>query len=116
LLTPAARGREQARRLGESLRHERLAAVYTGALPRGVRTAEIVAGLTGAPAIVREGLRDDYVAELEALADLHRGETVLVVSHSGALRAAVPALMPLEDGAFVEVAIDADGWNARRPA
>jgi broad specificity phosphatase PhoE len=57
---------------------------------------------------------------LSDIADQHRGETVLVVSHGGALSVALPALCgtpgpPPElgncDGALVEQ--DADGWALR---
>lgn len=62
--------------------------------------------------------------ELEAIADQHRGETVLVVSHGGVMSFAVPhlaanvrddfakgrALRPCD---LVEVAADADAWVLR---
>lgn len=62
--------------------------------------------------------------ELETIVDLHRGETVLVVSHGGAIRVAVPLLasnVPDSYGttrqvgncAVVEVDADADGWMLR---
>jgi broad specificity phosphatase PhoE len=102
-LTP--RGQEQAHALGRSLRARRLAVVYTSRQKPAVQTAAIVEGETGAPVVVREGLDDRSVAELEALADLHRGETVLVLTGVG----------DEQDGcSVVEVSIDADGWAARR--
>lgn len=163
-LTPL--GREQARELGESLGDARLATIYTSTMSGAVQTAEIVAGVTGAPVMVREGLREWPVGEypgrehltdlfdpvvearesgrhdartpgsesaaeirarvreeLETIADLHRGETVLVVSHAGALQTTLPPILGLGDewarthrlanGAVVEVAIDADGWALR---
>ena len=63
-------------------------------------------------------------AQLEEIADLHRGETVLVVGHQTALGIVVPALTGL-DGAWarsnelantetIELEHDADGWVVRR--
>ncbi len=57
---------------------------------------------------------------LSEVADAHRGETVLVVSHGGVLRLAVPALarmdaepIGLESCSTIEVEIDADDWVCR---
>jgi broad specificity phosphatase PhoE len=96
----------QARGLGRSLRGARLAAIYTKDLSAAVQTAEIVGAETGVPVSIRQGPRDWSVDELESIADLHRGETVLVVSHSGAA-----AGLLLASGAVLEVAVDADGWQ-----
>jgi phosphohistidine phosphatase SixA len=100
------RGREQAHDLGRSLLDRRLAVVYTSTLAASVQTAGIVERETGVSVVVHAGL-DDYgsVAELEALADQHRGETVLVLSGAGGARAGC---------AIVEVSIDADGWAAQQ--
>ncbi|MFN8194867.1 MAG: histidine phosphatase family protein [Nocardioidaceae bacterium] len=56
-------------------------------------------------------------AELAAIADAHRGETVLVVSHGGALRLTVPAVCRMEvpaariaNTAVLELRVDADDW------
>jgi len=81
--------------------------------------AQIPGGETGDQVVER--MRDVL---LEA-ADRHRGEAVLVVSHGGAVCTAVPNLArnihrrfpvghPLGNCAVVELAIDADGWVARR--
>ena len=59
---------------------------------------------------------------LEQIIDLHRGETVLVVGHSGATRCAVPHVCgnvgndfgrnrPLGHAETVRIAADADGWR-----
>jgi probable phosphoglycerate mutase len=53
-----AQGREQARALGERLRHERVAGIVCSELARAVQTAEIVAGVLGLPVTVREGLQE----------------------------------------------------------
>jgi broad specificity phosphatase PhoE len=103
----------------------RLALVYTSPLPDAVRTAAVVARATGAEVVVRNGLgelsgteadaqvRARVSDELEAIGDLHRGETVLVVSHADALRTAVPGEHDWAVGAVVELAMDADGWVVR---
>jgi len=98
------RGRERAHALGRSLLDRRLAVVYTSTLAASVQTAGIVERETGVSVVVDAGLDDGSVAELEALADQHRGETVLVLSGAGAGR---------EGCTVVEVSIDADGWAAR---
>lgn len=60
--------------------------------------------------------------ELETIADLHRGETVLIVSHGGAMWLTLPRLASNVADSFaspghrmgfcqtVELAVDADGW------
>jgi probable phosphoglycerate mutase len=61
-------------------------------------------------------------AVLEEVADLHRGETVLVVSHGGAMSLVLPRMalnLPDDHGAGrelpgcvpVELSADADGWT-----
>jgi probable phosphoglycerate mutase len=61
-LTPL--GREQARRLGESLRDKRIAAVWCSDMARAVQTAEIAAGVLAVPVRVRPGLREFGVGTL----------------------------------------------------
>lgn len=61
---------------------------------------------------------------LEQLADRFRGETVVVVSHGGAMTLALPAVAgqsarelaerPLANTAVVEIEGDADGWRLLR--
>lgn len=56
---------------------------------------------------------------LEEIADAHRGETVVVVSHGGALSLVLPVLCPgvpptpLNNCARVLLERDADGWTCR---
>ena len=91
----------ESRRLGRSLRSARLAAIYTAGSAEATRTAGIVGDETGVRvAVLDQAL--DRSAELEGIADLHRGETVLVV-----------APLDLAGGAVVEVTVDADGWVMR---
>ena len=49
-------GRAQARELGEKLRSERIAHVYSSTMSRAVQTAELAAGVLGVEVTVREGL------------------------------------------------------------
>jgi broad specificity phosphatase PhoE len=51
-------GRQQAHRLGERLRSERVAAVVCSELSRAVQTAEIAAAVLGLPVRVRERLHE----------------------------------------------------------
>lgn len=62
-------------------------------------------------------------AELELVADQHRGESALVVSHGGAICAGVPALAgnlssrfpesrPIPNTGIVELEADGEGWRA----
>jgi len=157
----SARGRAQARELGEKLRSEKIAHVYSSTMSRAVQTAELAAGVLGVEVTVREGLVElglgeatgepagtgIFVAEmkawvtgdvdakypgsesaaeiaarvrpvLDAIADAHRGEAVLVVSHGGVL-VATQAVLDFEPGrtwdvhncAYVELEGDADGWR-----
>ncbi|KQY63865.1 MULTISPECIES: histidine phosphatase family protein [unclassified Nocardioides] len=70
---------------------------------------------TGAEGIER------FRSALSEIADQHRGEDVLVISHGGLLRMGVPALVRLDghearrigNCEFVEVDIDGDGWVCR---
>ena len=139
-------GRSEARRLGERLRGERVALVYSSTMSRAVQTAELAAGVLGTEVVVREGLAEfapgdrhgspmgqgvfdeqmqawlagDLDARvpggesgqeisarvlevLEDIADRHRGESVLVVGHGGALLATVAAAAP---GLLADVGID----------
>ncbi|MGD9959778.1 histidine phosphatase family protein [Nocardioides sp.] len=158
-------GREQSRRLGESLAASGVAAVWTSTRSRAVQTAEIAASGLGRAVTTREGLREfdcgdfagspmsqdpfattyarwlsgeldvripgaenghEVVERMRAscaeIADLHRGETVLVVSHGGIVRLALPVLArlgtvvpaPLANTASVELRIDADDWVVTR--
>ena len=126
--TLTAAGRAQARELGEKLRGEKIAHVYSSTIARAVQTAELAAGVLGVEVTVREGLVElalgeahgrpagtgSFIPELQAwvagnveakapgsenaveiaarvravlddIADQHRGEAVLVVTHGGAI-------------------------------
>jgi broad specificity phosphatase PhoE len=53
-----ALGRAQARGLGERLRGERIAHVYSSTVSRAVQTAELAAGVLGVQVTTREGLHE----------------------------------------------------------
>jgi probable phosphoglycerate mutase len=158
-------GRRQAHELGESLRGERIARIWTSPLARAVQTAEVAASVLGTDVVVREGLREYVVGELagshasgaayfeevfrqwadgddtaqirggervadtvgrvqaalQAIADEHPGETVLAVSHGGAMLASLPPLVglprthgvgvSLRNCGVVALEVDSDGWR-----
>lgn len=93
----------EVRALAASLAGRRVAQVYGDAAHRPA--AEMVAGVLGVQAAVRDDLDPDLggAGGLAALADLHRGETVLVLVTSPS------------EAATVELSIDGDGW-AWRPS
>ena len=101
------------------LQRHRVAGVVTS----GARTttAERVAGSVGAP-VVRRELAGDTVTTLEELADLHRGETLLVVAEDDVADALLTRLLgrvaagTLRARPVVELAVDADGWVLRSVA
>lgn len=166
--TLTADGREQARRLADSLASHRVAWVWTSDSSRAVQTAEIVAARLDVGVTVRKPLREvslgdlhgqpfdvelihkvtdhwyagdlepgfpggengaevvaRYRDQLAEIADLHRGETVLVVTHQTATCIALPALadnLPssyardheLGNGQAAELMVDGDGWRVTR--
>lgn len=96
-------GREQAAALARRLARRSVAHVWTSPTVHAVQTAEIVAAALGVGITTRRQLRDTgdeprvdllqrFSSALEEVADQHRGETVLVVSHGRLLRLCLPAL------------------------
>lgn len=91
-----------------SLAGTRLAAAY--AVAEGTAVARVAAGDVPVSPLGLDGT--SYAAALEDLADLHRGETVLVVLPEQAVEI-------LASGAGVgpdrvlQVAVDGDGWSVR---
>jgi probable phosphoglycerate mutase len=98
---------------GTSREADPCAAPY-GAWLAGDLDHRIPGGESGTDVVARlRGVLDEIV-------DAHRGETVLVVGHGGALRLAVPLLTRLEAGphrihncAAIEVEADDDAWVCR---
>ena len=120
-------GRRQAAELGAALAGRRVAHVWTSTLPPAVQTAEIAAARLGVAVTTRRGLcdldpsPDRFGDVLHEVADAHPGETVLVVSHGGAIGPGVPAVarMDVEPQRLgscdtVEVLADADAWVCTR--
>ena len=104
--------------LGQGFDYSHIAAVedqwYDGSLD-----ARFEGGESGAEVVAR------HREQFEEIADLHRGETVLVVGHQCALGIVVPALArnltpawtrdnDLDNTESVELENDADGWMLRR--
>jgi 2,3-bisphosphoglycerate-dependent phosphoglycerate mutase len=117
-------GRMQAQELGRSLKGRNISTIYSSATSSAVQTAEVVDADLDVAVRVREDLADDLPAELGAIVDLHRGETVLVVTGGGAIRQTLPPLLSNVVDRFgtehevascgvVEVSADGDGWVLR---
>lgn len=84
----------------------------------GDLTARIPGAESGGEVVER------YTAVLDEIADQHRGESVLVISHGGVMSMALSALarnlvfshsrdLPMPNCGVVAVEADADGWVAR---
>src|SRR6478609_563337 len=85
----------------------------------GTLDARFEEGESGADVVARHRM------QLEEIADLHRGETALVIGHQTALGLVVPTLVPdlsfdwtrsneLANTESLELENDADGWVLRR--
>jgi broad specificity phosphatase PhoE len=119
----AERTAEAARRLAERLADENVSRVYGGTGAGVVQTAAAV-GVAAAAEQRHELDADDVVEELNAIADLHRGETVLVVLPGSTVESALDGLvgrrarlrsgLPMDYGSIVEVVADGDGWALRK--
>lgn len=126
-----ARGVEEpeASRLGDRLAGERIAHVYTSPRAVAVQAAGLVAARFGTGVTVREELVEAsaggesegevlvrFSSVLEEIADAHRGEAVLVLSHASVMDTVLPALVGRTGrgtGAeVVHLERDADGWVA----
>jgi len=134
-----ALGRSQARTLARDLTGRRVAAVYTSRLARARDTGVEICAVLGLGVQVVDGLEElDLAATcpdresgagvvqrfreaLDDIADLHRGETVVAVSHPGVMSMCLPVLcrgLSREQGGnrqlagctVVEIHVDGDGW------
>jgi hypothetical protein len=113
------------RRLVERTATERVSRVYAGTRAEAVQTTRgLSSGGVAAPAEQRPELdAEDVSGELQAIADLHRGETVLVLLPGPSVERALDALVgrrvwlrsnpSMQYGSMVEVSGDADGWTLR---
>ena len=121
--------------LADPLGTRKVGHVWSSDLHDAVRTAEVVATRCGVGSTSRLDLRerssgetDVEVAErmrasLSEIADLHPGETVLVVTHPETLRYVVPRVCRMDaapghlgPGGIIEIEIeiDAEDWVCRR--
>jgi broad specificity phosphatase PhoE len=133
-LLVAADGDDQVAALATSLRDRRVARVYTSTSTRAMRAGRLAAEVLGADAVALVELQEPSVAEealdrcreaLQAIADQHRGETVLVIAHgsllsvlpqlSGSASGDLAARRSLPDPAVAEVSVDGDGFVVRWP-
>jgi hypothetical protein len=98
---------------GSRVAGTRLAAAY--AAPEGHAVAAAAVQRSGLTVATLEPDGTSYAAALEGLADLHRGETVLVVLPEAAAAALADAWGRQADGpdTVLEVAVDGDGWSVR---
>jgi hypothetical protein len=100
----------------DALAEHRVATVVAD--PSQTETARRVGAAVAAP-VVRRELASDPVGTLEELADLHRGETLLVVAEDEVADALLVRLLGrttahgLADESLVELAVDGDGWSLR---
>ena len=100
-------------RAAPDLRHARLAAVY--AVSPDADVAARIAHVAGLPVrLLEEPPGTTYPDGLDDLADLHRGETVVVVLRPGELASLAErgGLDPARDR-VLQLAVDADGWTVR---
>lgn len=158
-------GKDQAGDLGERLRDERVAAVYTSRLSRAQETGAIVGDRLRLTPVVVDGVQEFAVGSLagkpagdrdsretflawiqgdldrrwpgaetgtevvarfadavDTLADRHRGETVVVVSHGGVMTVGIPNTATntpqelsrradIPNCGVAELEVDADGWR-----
>jgi probable phosphoglycerate mutase len=85
------RGRDQARRLGEEMRGERVASVVSSNLSRAVQTGELAAAALGVEMSVREGLHEIHVGDMYGKPfDNSVAEPVMTSWRRGDLAAAMP--------------------------
>jgi hypothetical protein len=122
----AERSEEGTRQLTRRAAADRVSRVYGGTSTPAVQTTRLLADGVGATAEQRLELdsQDDVAGELHAIADLHRGETVLVVLPGSTVESALEALVgrrarlregvSMQYGSVVEVSGDADGWALRK--
>ena len=123
-----AAGERQARELAQRLRGERVAGVHASSMPRAAATGRIAAEVLGVRVELHDELGevgiesedavvDRVSAALAAIADLYRGEAVLVVGHQGAFALTLPRIVPgapvtaLDHGESLGLEHDADGWR-----
>jgi len=128
------KGRAQVSELAETLRARPIAAVYSSRMQGAVESGELAASELGLRSFAVDGLHEVSVRDeghmvvkrfkeaIEEIADIHRGETVLVFTHGGAMSMVIPRLSVNVPNDFAtqrflpscvaaEVEVDADGWR-----
>jgi probable phosphoglycerate mutase len=137
------KGRRQVHQLVQQVGGRRVAAVYSNHMEPAIESAELAASELGLRPVALDGLQELSLSDLEAgapaahdghrvvrrfaeaitgIADAHRGESVLVFTHTNAMSLAIPWLCLnvrndlegqwfLPHCAVAEVEIDADGWR-----
>ena len=130
-------GRAQVGELVVAIRSRQIAAVYTSRVGPAIESGQRVASALGMRSVAVDGLAELAVGDLdgdghgvvsrfrdaiEAIADVHRGETVLVFTHGAVMALVVPrvsanmrnvlAAQRLPPSCVpVEIEVDADGWR-----
>jgi len=130
-------GRAQVHQFVEQVRTRRVAGVYCPRMGPAVQSADLAASELGLRAVVVEGLQDSSAGDLAEvnsqgqrrftqaigeIADVHRGETVLVFTNGAAISAVIAGVWVnvgndlagqgfLPGCAVAEVEVDADGWR-----
>ena len=130
-------GRAQVGELADTLRSRRISAVYSSRMEPAVESGELAATELGVKAFAVDGLQelsarpeaeDGHAVvsrvrdAVTAIADIHRGERVLVFTHSGVMALVMPRIAAsgcntlaaqrfLPGCVAAEVEVDADGWR-----
>ena len=130
LLAPYVEGAEPSaegsRRLVERAAVDNVSRIYAGTRSEVAQTIGAVETRVPATSEQRPELDGNDVADaLSAIADLHRGETVLVLLPVAIIECTLDLLVgrrarlrrqaSMHYGSVVEVAVDADGWLLRTP-
>jgi probable phosphoglycerate mutase len=113
----------------EQVAGRRVVAVYSSRMEPAVQLAELASSRLGLQPVFVDGLEevsvdvggpgaDDlqvtaFTEAIEGIADVHRGETVLVFTHGEVMALAIPLVGQglLPKGDVLQVEVDGDGWR-----
>lgn len=108
-----------------ALADQRVARVWSGSGPGETQAAERLAEQLGVTAVAGDGLESRFAAELEEIADTHRGETVVVVLPRDRLEESLAQLVAVpadgqagreaDAGRPLVLLGDSDGWVLEGP-